>query len=214
MKILKLKKIFKLIWCKSSYMQDLRDDIGHAKVVTIFAQKLCKILKANEEIVIPAAILHDIGYYEIDKNLLLEMMAKKLPEEQEHKIKMEHMKRGARLAGQILSEVDYEPKLIKKIINIIRKHDLNDDCNSVEEKIVRDADKLSRFSKIGFNIDIKRRKCTPLFWYEKLKKNFEKQNYFQTKKAKQIAIEELEKIKKGDKIIMDSDNGEIYYEKE
>ena len=188
-----MKEIFNEIKRKSDHMQDLRDDAGHAEIVTSFAQKLCEIFKANEDIVIPAAILHDIGYYGMDDNLLREMMAKKLSEEQEHKIKIEHMERGVRFAKQILSEVNYEPKLINKIIEIIQKHDSKDVCNFVEEKIVRDADKLARFSKVGFYVDIKRRECTSLFWYEKLKKNFDKQNYFQTKEAKQIAIEELEK---------------------
>jgi len=188
-----MKEIFNEIRRKSNHMQDLRDDTGHAEIVTSFAQKLCKIFGADEDVVIPAAILHDIGYYEMDNNLVREMMAKKLSEEQEEKIKIEHMERGVKFAEQILNEVNYEPKLINKIIGIIQRHDLNDACHSVEEKIVRDADKLARFSKIGFYVDIKRRKCTPLFWYEKLKKNFNKQNYFQTEEAKQIAKEELEK---------------------
>jgi len=188
-----MKEIFNEIKMKSDYMQDLRDDNGHAEIVTFFAKKLCEIFKANEEVVIPTAILHDIGYFGMDKNLISEMMAKKLSEEQEKKIKMDHMERGAKFAKQILCEINYEPKLIKKIVFIIQRHDLNDACDSVEEKIVRDADKLARFSKVGFYADIKRRKCTHLFWYEKLKKNFEKQNYFQTAEAKQMAIEELEK---------------------
>ncbi|MEK6938441.1 MAG: HD domain-containing protein [Nanoarchaeota archaeon] len=188
-----MKEIFNEIKIKSDYMQDLRDDKGHAEIVTLFAKKLCEIFKANEDIVIPAAILHDIGYFGMDKNLISEMMAKKLSEEQEKKIKIDHMERGAKFAEQILSEINYEQKLIKEIVFIIRRHDLNDLCESIEEKIVRDADKLARFSKVGFYADIKRRKCTHFFWYEKLKKNFEKQNYFQTEEAKKIAIEELEK---------------------
>lgn len=188
-----MKEIFNEIKIKSDYMQDLRDDKGHAEIVTLFAKKLCEIFKANEDIVIPAAILHDIGYFGMDKNLISEMMAKKLSEEQEKKIKIEHMERGAKFAEQILCEINYEQKLIKEIVFIIRRHDSNEACDSVEEKIVRDADKLARFSKVGFYADIKRRKCTHLWWYEKLKKNFEKQNYFQTDKAKQIAVEELEK---------------------
>ncbi len=176
-------------------MQDLRDDKGHAEAVTNFARRLCELFNANEDIVIPAAILHDIGYYGMDGNLLLDMMAKKLSEEQENKIKIEHMENGAKFAEKILNELNYDPELIKKIVYIIKKHDLKDECTSVEEKIVRDADKLARFSKTGFYTDVKRRQCTPLSWYEKLKKNFDKPDYFRTEEAKKIAMEELEKRK-------------------
>ena len=58
-----MKPIFQKIKKEAKHMQDLRDDKGHAETVTFFAEKLCRIFNANENIIIPAAILHDIGYY-------------------------------------------------------------------------------------------------------------------------------------------------------
>lgn len=190
-----MKKIFKKIWEEAQAMQDLREDKGHAEVVTEFAVKLCIILKANKNIVVPAAILHDIGYYGMDKTVLKDLMAGKLSDEQTKKIKDEHMEKGAAVAKEILEKLNYDQELLKTIIQIIKRHDSGGDCFSIEEKIVRDADKLWRFSKPGFDIDIKRRGCPPIEWYNYLLKNIEKPNYFYTSGAKEIAIKELENRK-------------------
>ena len=60
----------------------------------------------------------------------------------------------------------------------------------------------SSYSKEGFNLDVKRRGCNPIEWYEKLKRNFDKPDYFQTEKAKKIAMKELEKRKKEINLIL------------
>jgi len=195
-----MKKIFKQIWKEAQSMQDLREDKGHAKVVTEFAVKLCTILKANEKIVVPAAILHDIGYYGMDEQVLKNLMMGKLSENVAKKIKEEHMEKGAGLAEKLLRKINYNPKLIERIIKVIKKHDLDVESTSTEENIVRDADKLWRFSKSGFNVDVKRRGCPPIEWYNYLFKNINKENYFQTNEAKEIAAKELENRKNENKI--------------
>lgn len=191
-----MKEIFKQIWKKAELMQDLRDDKGHAKIVTGFAEKLCNIFKANEMIVTPTAILHDIGYYGMDKNILKNLMVGKLSKEEIKRIKDEHMKKGAELAENILKKLNYNPKFVKIIVNIIKNHDSEGVGFSIEEKIIRDADKLWRYSKEGFDLDVKRRNCKSIEWYNYLLKNLEKENYFQTEEAKKIAIDELKKREK------------------
>lgn len=195
-----MKKIFEEIKKIAGPMQDLREDEGHAEKVASFAIELCKLFKANENIVIPAATLHDIGYYGMEKSLLKNLMAGKLSEEETKQIKDKHMEKGAILAKQILEKVRYNPEMIKVIVKIIENHDLGGECSSVEEKIIRDADKLWRFSKPGFDIDVKRRGCPPIEWHNYLSKNIEKPNYFYTEEAKTIARDELEKRKNESKV--------------
>jgi len=191
-----MELIYKKMWDQAEEKQDLRDDKGHAKTVLEFAQMLSEIFNANKKIVIPAAIFHDTGYFGMDKGVLSEMMAGKLPEEASKQIKKEHMQKGGEIAKEILLELNYDPSLIKEIVRIIENHDLDNECMSIEEKIVRDADKLWRFSKRGFDLDVKRRNWPAEKWYSYLKGNLDKPGYFQTKEARGIAQNELEKRRK------------------
>ena len=54
------------------------------------------------------------------------------------------------------NHVELDLFLIEKIVAIIKRHDSGNIANSLEEKLVRDADKLWRYSKIGFWIEKKR----------------------------------------------------------
>ena len=62
-----MRKIFKDIWDLSLPYQDKRDDEGHAKITLFFAQKLLKTHKGDEDVIIPAIILHDIGWSKIPR---------------------------------------------------------------------------------------------------------------------------------------------------
>ena len=85
-------------------MQDQRDDVGHAATVTHFARILCKKLKADEKIVMPAAILHDIGYYGIPKERLRAMMTNVLNGEVDE-LKAHHQKRADEVMDVVGSEI-------------------------------------------------------------------------------------------------------------
>lgn len=191
-----MKEVYKRIWEAAEHMQDLRLDKGHAKIVTSFAIKINKILKGNEEIVIPAAILHDIGYYAADKGVLFLWCQKKLPENKEVKLKELHMNEGARFAKEILEKINYPKKNTNQIIKIIARHDLKNSADDLNELIVRDADKLWRFSKTGFWVDIKRANRNPDEWIKHLSKNIIKKNYFYTNTARELAKTELRKRRK------------------
>ena len=186
-----MKKIYDTIWEEAIKMQDLRQDRGHARTVTDFAILLCKKLKGNEKIVIPAAILHDIGYYGLDNQLLLDLMNCKLSDGEVKRIKEEHMVNGSKLAEEILIKVNYPKEFIKEIVRIIRNHDYSSACSSKEEKIIKDADKLWRFSEKGFSVDVRRRACKIKEWGDYLLSNIEKEGYFQTQEAKNIAKKEI-----------------------
>ena len=127
----------------------------------------------------------------MDSTILKDMMAGNLQEAQLMEIKESHMKNGAIWAEKILKKLKYDEKLIPAIVNIVKTHDVYGGEMTNEDKVVRDADKLWRFSKRGFDLDVKRRGCAPSFWRDYLKKNIDKPGYFLTLEAKQIAIEEL-----------------------
>jgi len=192
---LKLPKIQQEIWDTVLDKQDLRDDSGHAQIVTEFAIQLATELHANLDIVIPAAILHDTGYHVFDSTTLNNMMQKNLPESEIAHIKEVHMDVGAKLAKDVLTKLRYNSGQIQVISHIILYHDTMQQPTSVEEKVVRDADKLWRYSNKGFFLDIKRQKKKAIDHYLKLQQNLKKQNYFWTEQAIRIAQKELEQRK-------------------
>jgi HD superfamily phosphohydrolase YqeK len=187
-----MKKIYKEIWRRALKYQDKRDDKGHAQITLKFAQELLKGEKVNQDIVIPAIILHDIGWSQLPLKERFLIFQPNATKEQEYKMRFKHQKEGCKLATKILKDVDYDKSLSRKILKIISQHDTNEKKLSKEDAVVKDADKLWRFSKKGFWTDVKRRKITPLKRYEDLKAFINQKDSLFTLSAMRIAIKELE----------------------
>ncbi len=191
--VIKMKEIFERLWKLALPYQDKRDDIGHAETVLSFAERLIKLEKADEDIVIPAAILHDIGWSRIPKAESLKIFDSKISGDERIRIQKKHEESGTDIAKQILEKANYNKKLTNEILEIISRHDTGKGFLSKNEGIVRDADKLYRFSKIGFLADIKRRGNAPKEEYDRLKDKIYSPDFFYSESAKKIAGEELEK---------------------
>ena len=56
---------------------------------------------------------------------------------------------GAAIARRILEDEDYDAGLTGRIVDIIERHDSGVKAYSQEERLVKDADRLWRFSKVG-----------------------------------------------------------------
>ncbi len=192
-----MKKIFEEIWKLALPYQDKRDDKGHAEITTNYAVQLLKLEKANEDVVVPAIILHDTGWSQLsskDRMLIFNHQATK---KQKLTVRYKHQDAGVKIGREILEKVNYPSELIPEILEIISQHDTRKDFISSEDGLVRDADKLWRFSKTGFDADIIRNRFD--FWglYDKLKEHrIEKDGFFYFKQAKKLAYKELEKRKK------------------
>jgi len=191
-----MKKIYKEIWRRALKYQDKRDDKGHAQITLKFAQELLKGEKANRDIVIPAIILHDIGWSKLSLKERFLIFKPDTTDEQEFRVRIKHQKEGYKLAMKILKDVDYDKSLSKHILKIISQHDTNKEKLSKEDALVKDADKLWRFSKEGFWTDVKRRKITPEKWYADLKVLINQKGFLFTLQARGIAKKELAKRRK------------------
>jgi hypothetical protein len=100
-----------------------------------------------------------------------------------------HELEGVRIAKGILEDVDYNKGKMAEILRIIEGHDSRKESDSINESIVKDADKLWRFSREGFTIDCKRFNLKPM---ERIGKNdLDIDRMFFTASAKQIASKEL-----------------------
>jgi HD superfamily phosphodiesterase len=113
------------------------------------AQKLLEALpEADPAIVRPAILLHDIGYSAVPEATHHAGLAG-APDGWDPDVTRRHEIEGARLAGEILARVGYDPELTARILEIVDGHDSRPEALSLEDAIVKDADKLWRYTESG-----------------------------------------------------------------
>ena len=91
--------------------------------------------------------------------------------------------------------MNYPEDLTKEILEIISKHDTRKSFISINDGLVRDADKLWQFSKLGFKADMKRSNYSFEQLKERLLRKIDEQNFFYSSQSKEIALNELNKRK-------------------
>jgi HD superfamily phosphodiesterase len=123
----------------------------HTEICLRFGYRLVQAEGGNERIVIPAIILHDVGWQKVPEDLQLKAFGPKatMPE-----ITRLHETEGVKIARGILDAVNYAAAETTQILEIIDGHDTRKQAISLNDQIVKDADKLFRYSKKGFRIDI------------------------------------------------------------
>lgn len=180
-----------------NYLDSRRGDENHAKNTLNFAKELLiNHSNANEKVTLTSSLLHDIGWSKLSSaernNAFI------FNSEKRQKIVNAHEKFGATLAREILKDGDFKKTELEEIKRIILNHDENSKSISLEEKIVRDSDKLCRYTKKTFLVDIKRFKSTPIERFAVLEQNLE--NWFYLPESKNLAINLLNNLKKSFKI--------------
>lgn len=191
-----MRKKFEKIWGLAFPYQDKRDDLGHARIVTEYAIKICEIENIDDSVVVPAAILHDVGWSQLPRKDWLVIFDPNRTPEAERVVRIKHQNESVRLAKMILNEAHYFSKFFKPILEIISQHDTRKNFFSKEDGAMRDADKLWRYSKVGFEADIRRNKFTFDFLYNKMVKLIDEENFFFFESAKNIARKEISDRKK------------------
>jgi HD superfamily phosphodiesterase len=148
-----MKPVFKKIRQLAKPFLDTRHNDVHTAISTQLAFELLKKEGGDEDIVIPAVILHDTGWKRVPTELHLEAFG---PNATRPELNRLHETEGVKIAEEILHKLEYDPHKIKMILAIIDGHDSRPKSISLNDMIVKDADKLWRYSKSGFYIDIDR----------------------------------------------------------
>jgi HD superfamily phosphodiesterase len=130
-----------------------RKNLIHTQIALRYALRLLKEEKSDENVVIPAILLHDVGWKTIPEDLQLTAFG---PNPSNPQLVRVHEVEGTKIAETILKEFHYPPKKIKEICQIIRGHDSRKRPISRNDRIVKDADKLWRYSRKGMAIDLDR----------------------------------------------------------
>jgi HD superfamily phosphodiesterase len=185
-----MRAIYKRIYQRAKPFLNTRANEPHVRVSYQYALKLLKSEGGDPGIVIPSILLHDIGWKMIPEEGHLKMFGPGL----DKKLQRIHERKGARMAAQILKEVGYPEKQARVIVSIIRSHDTPSRPPSLNGRIVKDSDRLWRFSRKGFTTDTTRFKVLPNEYLSYLETRIEE--LFFTKSAKRIAREEVQKRRK------------------
>jgi|WetSurMetagenome_2_1015567.scaffolds.fasta_scaffold269430_2 hypothetical protein len=211
-----MKKIFQTIWELAWPYQDQRDDSGHAEVALYYAQLLLRYEKGDRDIIIPAIILHDVGYSQIPKERRMLIFAREAKRVERLTIVYEHEIESIKLARKILEKVRYPSARVDEILEIISQHDTRQGFISKNEGLVRDADKLWRYSRRCLDAGEARAKAKqqlklkvpdrktpgkeskrkPPDRWRMMKKGILKPGYFYSERARKIALKELKLRKK------------------
>ena len=191
-----MKEIFNKIRELAQPYQDKRDDAGHAETSLKYALKLVDIEKGDEDVVIPAIILHDVGWSQLPEKRRMMVFDPGAKEEDRREVVYEHQIEGIKLALKILREVNYPPELTDEILDIISQHDTRKGFISKNEGIVRDADKLWRTSKEGFTASEARAKKREAQRFKLLEEGLNKTDYLYSETARQMASVDLKNREK------------------
>lgn len=137
------------IWHLAKDFLKTRDNDAHCLYAYGIANALLsQIPEAQENIVLPAILIHDIGWSTVDERENLEAIAPDRDGSRNNLV-IQHEKEGARIARDILTKVGLPAEDIDEICDIIDGHDTRLQPISVNDSVVKDADKIWRVSPHG-----------------------------------------------------------------
>ena len=109
--------LYQRIWelAKPYYEKGRPMDVNHIIWMMQIVEKICKSEDIDESILMPLAILHDVGYSELTDSAHANYY--------DTDIRKAHMKAGALIARRILDSVSYPPDKTDRIVQYVAVHD-------------------------------------------------------------------------------------------
>ena len=120
----------------------------------------------GEEAYSLAILLHDIGWYSIDMEDIIEKGFG--PNMMQSDVRFLHESEGVRLSRPLLVEAGWSEAVIAAVAEIIDGHDTRAVPHHLNDRLVRDADKLWRFSVTGVAVACDWFKMTPRQYADRL----------------------------------------------
>lgn len=120
----------------------------HLPISLAYAERLCRAYPAADaEIVRVATLLHDTGWAHVDESRIIsEGFA---GDWRKAAIRYEHELQGCHVARRVLPGLGYSAAFVERICDIIDGHDTRLVAHSLEDALMRDADRLWRFDQAG-----------------------------------------------------------------
>jgi hypothetical protein len=135
------------LWRDARAYLDVRNNDEHTIVAYAIARTLiAQTPGAEESVVLPAILLHDVGWKRIDPDLLLLAIGRN-PTRRD--LVYDHERHSVEIAREILERHRPEGVDIEAVLAIIDGHDTTKEARSVNDAVMKDADKSWRASPHG-----------------------------------------------------------------
>lgn len=120
----------------------------HLPISVAYAERLCDAYpEADALLVRVTTLLHDTGWARVDETKIIsEGFA---GDWRKADIRFEHERHGCDIAREVLPGLGYDDAFIERVTAIIDGHDTRQVSHSLEDSLVRDADRLWRFTATG-----------------------------------------------------------------
>ncbi|MCC5575323.1 HD domain-containing protein [Microtetraspora sp. AC03309] len=136
------------IWSAVVPETRVRSNDIHLPVSLAYAERLCDAHPEADALLVRVAILlHDVGWGRVDESRII---AEGFTGDwRKAAIRYEHEKQGCEIAREVLPPLGYDDAFIERVAAIIDGHDTRAEAYSLEDALVRDADRLWRFDHVG-----------------------------------------------------------------
>lgn len=140
------------VWREAEpYMRARKNDV-HIPLSFAWAQLLlAEFPEADTDICSLAILLHDIGWYSIDMDRII-TEGFRGDNFLQSDVRYLHETEGVRLGTEVLRKTGWDDSIIASVCEIIDGHDTRPDPHHLNDRIVRDADKLWRYSLTGVSV--------------------------------------------------------------
>ncbi|WP_396656293.1 HD domain-containing protein [Microbacterium sp.] len=120
----------------------------HLPISFAYAERLCDAYPEADALVVRVAILlHDTGWARVDQSRIL---AEGFTGDwRRADVRYEHERHGCDIAREVLPGLGYDEAFVERVTEIIDGHDTRLESKSLEDSLVRDADRLWRFTPTG-----------------------------------------------------------------
>ncbi len=175
------------VWAAARpYMRARKNDV-HIPLSYGYAARLLESHpEADADVVLLGILLHDVGWAVVDQEAIYRDGFG--PQMMESDVRIAHEKEGARLARAILGPLGYAESLVDEVVAIIDGHDTRRDALSLNDSLVKDADRLWRFCVTGVALASEWWSLTPAEYVVRLE---EQLPLFFTPAAAALARDEL-----------------------
>lgn len=137
------------LWESAKDYLRVRNNDAHTLYAYGLAQALCQAHPAaNPDVVLPAILLHDTGWSQVPEELVLQAIS---PSGSQPELVLWHEREGVRIATELLNALGTDPALRDEITDIISTHDSMKASKSLNDSLVKDADKLWRLTPHGID---------------------------------------------------------------
>jgi len=166
----------------------VRNGETHVRVALRYAETLLELRGGDREVIFISLILHDTGRSRIPEDVIEKTWG---PNADPEYVRL-HERESVNIAKEILRDMEIDPERLKEILDIISGHDSRVEPISLNDAIVKDSDKLSRFHRDSFWYIVRKLNLDPKEFLEFLSLKID--SWFILSESKQIARKEIKRL--------------------